>query len=337
MSIFSKINMKKLLNNKKFAIVLSALLAFVIWLSIVVNQTQVIERTIYDVPIIFDTKNSIAEDNNLEIVNYQGDRTGSVRVSGPAHVISALSKNDFEIHIEFSNIERPGEYMLKLQAIEVNHSSKYSILSCTPSSLLVKLDRVGEKKVELADILVEADDIVAENGYRIFNKAVNASGVSHLVISGARTDIDRIKTVKAKVDLDGKVVLSKAATYPAYFAFYDENGNEIQSSLFEYNLKNPAVGISVYKIKRVKMTVNIKNAPAGINSSYTRFETLMGPADLIENSINNEVVCNVDYKNLKIDDNSFIIKISDIGLGSEILKVPEKDDQPGEEYITIKL
>ncbi len=330
MSIFSKLGTQKLLNNTIFSVILSFILAFVIWLSIVINQTPVIERTITNIPIVFDTAGTMAEDYKLEVVNYHGIQSGSATVSGPAYIVSSLSSEDFEIRMSLSSVSQPGEYTVQLNATKKEQNSDYSIISFSPTSLVLTFDRISEKAYNVSDIAVNAP-VSAQEGFVIYNKAVSTSDGDTLVVKGARTDIERIASVSAIVSLENPEVLSEAKAYTAEITFYDRTGRIIDSSLFEYNLKTVEVRVSVYKVKTVGISINILNNPQNIKESYHKRVELMGPADVIDEIVNDSITCSIDYKKITTEKGVMKINLTDIGLGAEILTAD------GENYITVKV
>ncbi len=329
MKLLSKISLRKLLNNKKFCVCISLVLAFVFWLSIVANQTPVIERTITNIPIIFETEGTIAGDYKLEVVNYTGTRTAEAKVSGPAYVVSRLTADDIEVRLDVSAVSEPGEYNIQVRASQKAVNSEYSIISVTPSSLKLRYDRISEKTVNFSDIVAEANVKPAE-GYIIGNKAVSTVSSNALTISGPRTEVDKITTVKAVANITDSNLLSAAKTYDADILLYDEDGEQLDSSLFTLSTAKTQVYVTVYKTKSVEITVEIDNAPRGIKESYTKKLTVMGAADAIDSA---PVKANhtVDYNKIQVENDSFKLALTDMGFGTAIMTAD------GENFITVPL
>ena len=318
MGIFSKFSIRKLLYNKKIAIAISVVLAFIIWLSIVINQTPVIERTITGIPIVFETDGTIAGDYKLEVVNYGGTRVAEVKVSGPAYVVSKLTADDIDVRLVLSSVSEPNEYTVQVRATQKTVNSEYSIINVTPSSLTLKFDRKSEKVVSTSDIVVEAD-VTASKGYSIYKKAVSTSVGDSIVISGPRTQVDKIAMVKAIAKVDGNAVLSEAKTYSSEIALYDADGNKLDNSLFDFSVRDPEVYVTVYKTKAVELTVNLDNQPSGKRIKYANKITVMGPADVIDAIKDSKFKCKIDYNKVKVDKNTFKVNLTEFGLSAETL------------------
>ncbi|MEE1198687.1 MAG: hypothetical protein U0K54_06040 [Acutalibacteraceae bacterium] len=330
MGVFSKFSIRKLLYNKKFAIILSAVLAFVIWLSIVINQTPVIERTITNIPIVFETKGTVAGDYKLEVVNYGGTRVAEVKVSGPAYVVSKLTADDIDVRLVLSSVSEPNEYNVQVRASQKVINSEYSIISVTPSSLNLKFDRISEKVVNTADIVVEAN-VKAESGFQIYKKAVSTAVGETVVISGPRTQVEKIHTVKAIAKIEGDTVLSEAKTYSSEIALYDADGNKLDSTLFDISAKDPEVYVAVYKTKTIELEVDLDNQPPAKRIKYDRKIKIMGPNDVIAALKGNKFTCTIDYNKVKVDKNTFKVNLTEFGLGAEVLT------NKGDEFIIVTL
>ena len=330
MGVFSKFSIRKLLYNQKIAIALSLVLAFVIWLSIAINQTPIIERTITNIPIAFETEGTIAGDYKLEVVNYGGTRVAEVKVSGPAYVVSKLTADDIDVRLVLSSVSEPGEYTIQVRATQKVVNSEYSIVSASPSSLNLKFDRISEKVVNTSDIIVDAG-ITAAKGYQIYKKAVSTSVGSTINILGPRTQVDKIAIVKAIAKVDGDTALSEAKTYSSELALFDANGNKLDSSLFEFSVNDPEVYVTVYKTKSIEVSVDLDNQPYGKRIKYDKKITIMGPADVIDAINEKKFKCSLDYNKVKISKNTFKINLTEFGLSAETLT------GSGNEFIVVTL
>lgn len=319
MGIFSKFSIRKLLYNKKIAIAVSAVLAFAIWLSIVVNQTPVIERTITNVPINFDTTGTMAGEYKLEVVNYGGSRVAEVRVKGPAYIVSKLDAQDFDVHLALDTISRPGEYTVQVSATQKKFNSEYSIVNVTPSSLLLEFDRKGEKVVNAADIIPEAD-VSAAKGYYIYNKAVSGIGNS-IIITGPRTQVEKIATVKAVATINSTITLSDGENFNAEMVFFDSAGNKLDPSLFTVDIDKSKIGVNVtvYKMKEITVDVDVINLPTNKKVKFDKKITVMGPSDIIDGIKADSFLANIDYNKVKVENNKFKIELSEFGISSDVL------------------
>ena len=75
-NVLSSFSLRKLLYNRKFTVPFSLLLAFVIWLVIVVKENPIIERSFANMTVNVNLENTIASENdeNYSAYKKQADR-----------------------------------------------------------------------------------------------------------------------------------------------------------------------------------------------------------------------------------------------------------------------
>ena len=283
----NKFSIKKLVNNKKALSVFSILVAFVIWLSVVINQTPSIERTISGIPINSGVGDSATSENVLQEISGALERTVSVRVKGPAYIVSNLNADDIVITPALDAVSVPGQYTLILNATKTTLNGDYSILSVSPSEIATKFDYVSEgtytAQIE-ADEIKLADDAAAagliDRGLR-FNNPNDAQ----IKILGPKTETDKIKSVMAVVEENEKI--SKTTSYEAKIVLLDQNGAKLDNSLYTLSATTIKVSKVIYKKKTVSVVPTFKNAPENFESyvkwnlSDSRIE-IMGEPETIE-------------------------------------------------------
>ena len=62
---------KKLLESKKFSVIFSIAVAFVVWMAVVISQTPTIDRTITNLTVNLDTSGTVAGELGLDEVIQQ--------------------------------------------------------------------------------------------------------------------------------------------------------------------------------------------------------------------------------------------------------------------------
>ena len=101
----------RLFGNRKFLLVVSLLLSFLIWYSFKQYYNPVSTRTIKNVPISFSVSNTSIASNNLEIITHNIDSVDVV-VTGKTANIMRLSASDISV------------------APSLSYTNCFSILSC---------------------------------------------------------------------------------------------------------------------------------------------------------------------------------------------------------------
>lgn len=283
----SKFSIKKITDNKRVLSIFSVLVAFVIWLSVVINQTPNIERTISNIPMNVVMGDTATGENDLHEISGALERTVSVRVKGPAYIVSNLTADDIVITPSLDAVVVPGQYTITLNATKSSLNGDYTILSVTPSEISTKFDYISEgtytAQIEAAGLKL-ADD-AAQSGLIDRGLRFNNSGDSQIKILGPKTETDKIKSVIAVVDKNEKI--SKTTSYDAEIILLDENGQRLDNSVYTLSATSVKVSKVIYKKKTVSVVATFVNAPAGFSEqvkwtlSDTQIE-IMGEPETID-------------------------------------------------------
>ena len=146
-----RFDLKNLFYKEKFVIVLSIVLAFVIWLVISSHETESRPITISDIPINIELSN-VAVSDGLQVFS-GNDLTAEVSVTGNRIVVGQLSKSDIRVVAQqASSITAPGNYTLELTARKASNLTDYEFSSgVTPGFITVMVDRYKEVEFTVED------------------------------------------------------------------------------------------------------------------------------------------------------------------------------------------
>ncbi|MBQ7725540.1 MAG: hypothetical protein IJT66_00165, partial [Clostridia bacterium] len=86
LKLSGKLSLRKWLDNKRFTVPLSIVLAFSLWLIIMINQNPDVERTFTNIPININLENTYASENGMEIIGDLSRQKFSVKIDGPSYV-----------------------------------------------------------------------------------------------------------------------------------------------------------------------------------------------------------------------------------------------------------
>ena len=312
----SKFTLKYLAGNKRVVAIFSVLVAFVIWLSVVINQTPTIEKTI-SLPININTQGTLAGETGLKEISGALERNVTVRVKGSAYIVSNLTSDDIEVIPSLNAITVPGEYSVTLNATKKTLNGDYSIISVTPSEISTRFDYVTEATYNVA---IKADGIklspgLADSGLIDRGLRFNNPGEDTVKISGPKTETDKIHSVVAYVSEVGEI--SKTTDYDAQIVLLDSRGNELDKK--NYTLSHTSVKVSkvIYKKKTVSVKATFSGAPSGFTDnvkwklSDSQIE-IMGEPETIA-SISKIELPAIDVTNISLDNNSVVMPLEFMG------------------------
>lgn len=241
----------RILSNDIVLMVLSLLLAFVIWFFINANSQTESNVTISNIPITIDLSKE-AIDDGLQVFDLD-DTTASVEVSGNRITVGSLSASDIQVvALQSNSIIAPGSHTLELTAKKVGVKTNYNFASnVSPSTVTVYVDKYKEKVFDITDDIVYK----VEEGYYA-NSSLSETMVT---VSGPETEILAIDKVVVQGTLDGSDGNSKKGMFD--LIYLDKDGNELDIKMSDSDVHNVDVTLTPLPIMEVNLDVELVNAP----------------------------------------------------------------------------
>lgn len=296
---------RKLLYNKRFTVPFSILLAFVLWLVLVINQKPTMERSFTDIAVNINLENTFAAENKMSIIGDISQQRFTVVVRGPSYVVSSLNSSDFSLYASAASVDEPGEYNLEVAQTTGTASAEYEILSISPPTVNINFDYIESKEFTVtanAVGAVAAEGLIAETG------VVSGTEKDTITIKGPRTVINKIETVVATAEVNK--TLSASETFDANIFLYDEGGKVIDQTNLTLSNDKVKVMVPISKKKTVPVKVAFTNLPEGFNQSTLNAEvdhanvTIIGTPATIDKT--NEIVLSpIDITTVSSKSSSF--------------------------------
>lgn len=309
MKFNTEFSLRKILNNKKFVIVLSVVIAFIFWLLIVMGETPIIDRTISQIPLTFDTEGTVVGELGLDEISGITDKTVSVKLSGPAYVLNQLSESDIVVTASLSEVTKPGEYQLSLSANKKSFGSEYSVVSITPSTVTAKFDYIDTKQFTITPKIL---GVTAVSGLEKGEPVVAEVGSDIITIKGPRTEIQKISTVVAVAS--STEVLSETKTYDGEIILYDENQNQLNRDNYTISAATVKISQPILKSKTVPIKATFTNVPSAYEQSalaHTLSITevnIAGPAETID-TLSVIELKPIDFNEISKSNSSFDVEL----------------------------
>ncbi len=265
MKLFKSFSFKALLYNKRFTIPFSIFLSFVMWIFITVNQKPTVERAFSDMTVTVNMENTFAAENEMSIVSDISNQKFTVLVMGPNHIVNALTSSDINLFASAAEVDSSGEYNLTVSAASAT-GSEYDVLSITPKTV-----KVGFDYMETAEFTVEAlaEGAVAQSGLIAETATISGLKDNTISITGPRTVINSIESVKAKAVVNK--TLSSSTTFDASIVLYNAKGKEISIENLQFEANEVKVTVPISKHKTVKVKADFSNAPKGFKNSSIKY------------------------------------------------------------------
>lgn len=298
-----KYSLHGLLNNNKFLLVISLLIAIGIWVTVSPQRDMTI-----NCPVTISTKNSSAEKLGLEIIDGK-EQTISVTVLGEWYNISELTAEDINISYSFTGVVDPGEYDVAITATKANSTADFTIESVTPEKVKVTMDHISTVTYPIE---VVTNNITAEDGLIVGTPIVdNEKG--EIEITGPATKLKKLDRVVAEINVEE--TLSKSKIFTSELKFLNKNGKEIDVTSFTLPYNEVDVIVPINQTKTVDIEAKFVNLPEAYKAkpvSYTVSQNsieLIGTKEALD-KIDKIELDPIDYKELTPTNNEFNMKLN---------------------------
>ena len=306
-------SIRKLFSNKRFSIIFSVVVAFIFWLAITIDQTEVIEKPFANISINITTEGSFAGDRGLEVIKIENDKNATVTASGPNSAVSAIDVSDILIVANLDGVTSAGTMEVPL-SVNNTFADRGVTFTVSPSSVKVTFDYVDTKEFEVVPV---AKDITLDKSLDTSyfkGEPFIAAEFSKIVIKGPRADMNLLSRVEAVVTSQDVLKENKPA-YEAKIVLYDENGAVLDNSKYTLPFETVKVTVPVYKERTVSVVPAFSNeektgtAKEKIKSISLSRVTVYGLPDSVE-KLENIKLTPIDYREYKAGKLEFELKLS---------------------------
>ncbi|WP_156136485.1 YbbR-like domain-containing protein [Candidatus Soleaferrea massiliensis] len=259
--------MHKVIENKRYAVVLSIFLSVILWFIIAMTFSQTTEQTIPGVVVDLSGQSDIMQEMGLNIISDEQVKV-NVRVSGERTVVGGLKASDIKVTPDIKGITSPGVNKVQLKAEKSERASNlmFEIVSISPKTVELNFNKLESVKVPIE---IELDNVSAQEGYTV-QAAYTAP--TEITVSGPKDEISIVKTARVKPTVTG--VLTEDVYESCEVTLLDESGNEIENKNLTPDYKTVTVTIPVLKTKEIPMTVAFNNLPKGFKKDSIKYRLM---------------------------------------------------------------
>lgn len=220
-------------------IVLSILVAIIMWAFVMTTTNPSLSKTVRNVPLTIKNQEQIQEEG-YAIVGKDEVSSVNVKVEGSRADLISLSNEDLIASVELGS---PTEG-IKTVNVKVDGPSGVKVENVSPSNINFKIEKIVEKKL---GIDLEIDDDIKDS--KIIE--VSEQSPKEVTIKGLRKNIDKVDKIVLKVDdekvLDGKI--HDIAITPV-----DKNGNVVEN--VELSQNEVSISFNVLASKEVDIKLD---------------------------------------------------------------------------------
>ena len=242
------VNMKNRILDHFGLKVLSLIIAIVIWVIVANVDDYTTTKQISGIEIEFINGNAITEKNKVYEVP-EGTAIDII-VKGRRSIVEKLTNEDFKAVADLSKMSITNAVAVNVSAVS-SRVDKELTISYTNNAVNIAVEEKLQKQLP---ITVRTSSEVAD-GYAIRNKTASPNLIT---VEGAESVVNTIEEVVVDVDVNGASESLSAYAAPV---FLDKNGNEIDSSKFDYDVKEVEVSVEVLKTKELTVRVKTQGEP----------------------------------------------------------------------------
>lgn len=325
-NIPQKFRLSTLLYNKKFTFILSVIVAFSLWLGIVMVENPIREQTFTNLSAVVTIDNTFADDGALGITSDVASQKFTVTVSGSNRIVSSLRAEDISLYASTVDIDKEGTFELEVMCNNDTNKSGYEIVSIEPQTISVSFAYIESKEFTIVPKLIgvsAADGLVAET------PVVADSQQSTITVKGPRSTIKRIasvgtiaevnRTLSKSETFDSDIILYDSNDKPIYrFAadgtVYDPQNNIVTNSYLTLSFTNVKVTQPISKKKTVQCVPDFINLPDGITIDDIKYKidtnkvTVIGAPEIID-KIENISLSPIDFRTISTENNKFDLSV----------------------------
>lgn len=238
---------KKITNSRGFYIVISVLLAFILWIYVVNEANPTGSATLRNVQVNYTGLEKLEERGLM--ISDGADQTVTLSLWARREVLNKLDAETVNITADVSNITEPGEYSL-----DIRISYPLAISSATvdvreqrPEKIDITVSRSASRQVEIRGVFSGS---VADG----FQKGEFSFAPQVVTVSGRQEIVEQIDYALVTVDQDR---LNETYCKDIPFTLIDFEGNAVTSAELETDVSTVLVTLQVVQLKEVALSVDL--------------------------------------------------------------------------------
>ena len=219
-------------------IILSLLLAILIWLVVAMTLYPSIPKTIENIPLSVDIAGSPAADSGLSVISCDVD-TVDVQLVGSRTQIGNLNAENLTAYVDYENVTSTGKKTLSIK-VKSDSGINYEVKSITPSTAVVELDKYDtlpfEVKPKIPNVKYAEGKTIDPDEFTCEPDIINITGPSAQLakISSVYAVSDRNLTLDSSYTLNSDEV-----------QLFSEDGTRIDASSLLFDTSNGSTAVYV--------------------------------------------------------------------------------------------
>ena len=270
------------------ALVMSILIAFIIWLYAISTNSPIYESSIKSINVSVENIPT-----GLSVISGL-DHTVNLKVKGKRSDVLALTESDIKAYVDASGCVESDNHQYELD-VNVNLPSGITLSEIYPQKVIVYLDNTTSKslpiKINLRNYTIDSNCTLEKS----------TPDLSTVTIKGPADELNKIEEARVTIE-PGYINTSMTAS--GSVLLYDYEGNLYSNPYVTCSVSDVLVRIDVHKYKTVPLKVaykygyyNDNNVTVSVEPSEVRIK---GAAEVIDD-INSIIIATIDETEVMSD------------------------------------
>ena len=263
---------KKLTDSRWFYILVSLLLAFVVWIYVGKEANPVTTGPLRGVEVVF-TGLDVLEERGL-MISQGASQTVTLNIQARREVFNRLSQGEITVTVDVSGITEPGVQSIPITTRLITYprsitsSDTIDLRYTSPAAVNFTVSRFTSKEV---DVQVSFEGSVAD-GYQRGEMSTTPERVS---VSGPEEVVELVDHARITISQEE---LTETYSQQCAYTLVDADGNPVTDSNLTVSPEKVLVTLPVEVLKEVPLTVNLIDGGGATSENAT---VTFSPADTI--------------------------------------------------------
>lgn len=289
---------KKLIYNDKYLIIISIVLALVIWCATSMSLSPETTKTV-SVPLTVDLTDSAASQLGIKCYGEEAVNV-DVTISCKKYLAKDITADDINVYLQTNYITSKGNLEVPIKA-EAGENAGFTIVSYYPTVYRGYFDVEDEKVMDI-DVAYANSDFI-EEGYIMGEALLSENSVT---VKGPKSYVSEVDKVVTNVAVEDKI--TQTQTINLILTAVDSAGEAVD--YITVVTKNDSVNLTIPVLKRTTLDVTSSfiGKPGGINASDFKVSysvTSVNAGVLEDAGIKQANIGNIDFSQLTVGENVF--------------------------------
>lgn len=228
--------------------IVSLLVAFLLWAFVTEERGEDIDWTFYGVSVKFEGEETLRESRGL-IVSESSATTARVNLKGSRRTVTALDSADLLVTVNVSDITTAGNYSRSPRVTYTTRLDTGSITSyhTEPETIDFYVDVLKSKPVE---VMGEFNGSAAE-GYIAGRLQISPNTINVYGPEKVLAEIDRAYVDVTRTEVD------RTLTFDSEYVLLDANGNKLSTDELSFDTETVSVTLPINSVREVALTVDL--------------------------------------------------------------------------------